>query len=69
MSKIGWISVTEKEPPTNQELLLWCSNENNWFIGWVGVWSNGRKTWVLQNRDLNNEDVNITHYQLLSKPG
>nr|WP_321206129.1 DUF551 domain-containing protein [Limnobaculum sp. M2-1] len=62
-----WISVNEILPDGNVPVVVWDSTGEGYLIGWRSFWySSGQRTgeweWSFQIADMNNGNVNITHW-------
>lgn len=63
----AWIGINEFLPDGNVPVVVWDSTGEGYLIGWRSFWySNGQRTgeweWSFQIADMNNSNVNITHW-------
>lgn len=61
-------SVNDCLPSPNDTVLLFDASGEGWLIGWRSMWmtfgqkETGQWQWTFQNGDIDNDEVDITHW-------
>lgn len=61
-------SVNDCLPSPNDAVLLFDASGEGWLIGWRSMWmtfgqkETGQWQWTFQNGDIDNDEVDITHW-------